>query len=129
MGKPGSYMSPYKVKQWVADMRRYIGGEKEYHEIALYAGIRHSVMIGMIMDGCDKSMAKRCQAALTRAMNNPSLRSDESTPTSTYNPLRYAHVTRLLEMHRKTPVAKRLFGRAATPEERAAFLRRQKRGG
>lgn len=128
MGLPQRYMSPYQVKQWVADMRRLIGGEKEYYDVALYAGIKAELLVDMIMEGCDKDMSRRCEQALTRAKNDPSLTPDTDTPERAFNPHRYANVTRLLEMHRTTPVSQRVFGRAYTKEERAAFLRRQKRG-
>lgn len=128
MSIPGRYMSPYKVKQWVADMRRHLAANKDI-EIAIYAGIRPSLFWNIVAEGCDRETAEKCKAALTRAINDPSLRPAGDTPERAFNPLRYAHVTRLLEMHRTTPVSERVFGRACTKEERAAFLRRSKRGG
>lgn len=127
-------MPGYQVKGWVADMKRF-GGFKTDEEIAKFAGIKPTSLRVAKYNGAGKPFKAKCAAALSRV--RPVTMMPKPVPKPVLNALDlpevdprgpHGEVMRLIMMHRSLPEDQRTLGRAATTEERAAFLRRQKRG-
>ena len=134
MGYVSKVMPPYAVRDWCAQMRKY-GHFRIDAEIAHFTGLTESQLASIKYQGAGAGTRDKCIAALGRVRPAEAETKPEPKPEPKVSEVPevdprgpHGEVMRLIMLHRSLPVNERTLGRAATAEERAAFLRRQKRG-
>jgi len=134
MGYVSKVMPPYAARDWCAQMRRF-GHFRTDAEIAEFAGLTAYHLSSIKAQGAGAKTRDKLLTALARirpcspsgAVPEQAMMTLDMPEVDPRGP--HGEVMRLIMMHRSLPVNERTLGRAATAEERAAFLRRQKRGG
>lgn len=133
---------PDEVRHLCSLIRKH-GQFKKEREVAFYIGITAAYLTSIKCQGGGKKAKAKFQAALDRVRKeygdtDQALVTVDTPCTKTMSvPIDMPEVDprgpngdvlRLILMHRSLPEDQRTLGRAATPEERAAFLRRRKWG-